>query len=187
MSTKNQAIEDRLSQLWQEGTLEIAINFLKRAVHPELSLAELEAILRFDAVSKELSNIRLRDILAPSLRPAKPETVSERRPAAAAPAATRRQAGARRSPEQTEGMKRLLLSVLENKPSGYTTPQLCQKLEKDGFKADAPTATLLLRSMEASGELQSDNGRPKTWTLKSAGRKGAAPMIIRKGGSGEAE
>ena len=175
----NKTIEERLSQLWQEGAREIAISFLKRAIHPELTLAELETILRFDAVSPELGRICLRDVLAPA-RPAARSEVSAVPRKVAPPASPRVPRAGRRSPEQTEGMKQMLVATLEAKSSGLTTPQLCDKLQVAGFKADAPTATLLLRMMESEGVLQSDNGRPKTWRLKNSGRRVAAPMIIRK-------
>jgi hypothetical protein len=176
---KNQPIEERLSQLWQEGARDIAISFLKRAIHPELTLAELETILRFDAVSPELKSICLRDVLAPARAAASSEANAVPRKAAQ-PAHPRAPRAGRRSPAQTEGMKQLLVTTLEAKSGGLTTPQLCDKLQTGGFKADAPTATLLLRSMETEGVLLSDNGRPKTWRLKNSGRRVPAPMIIRK-------
>jgi hypothetical protein len=177
---KNQPIEERLSQLWQEGARDIAISFLKRAIHPELTLAELETILRFDAVSPELDSICLRDVLAPARAAASSEVGAVPRRVAQSPAGPRAPRAGRRSPEQTEGMKQMLIATLEAKSSGLTTPQLCDKLQAGGFKADAPTATLLLRSMETEGVLLSDNGRPKTWRLKNSGRRVPAPMIIRK-------
>jgi hypothetical protein len=191
-----QPIQERLSQLWQEGARDFAISFLRRAMHADITLSELEAILHFDAVRSELKHIRLRDVMSQKAAPVgKPFELSEpasasRPSSSSAPAPlSRKRTGSRRSPKQTDAMKQLLLKVLADESAGLSTPNLCNKLQEGGFKADAPTATLLLRMMETSGELQSDNGRPKTWRLKDAGRRStpASSMFIRKAHSSPTE
>ncbi len=170
-------------------------------MHADITLAELEAILNFDAVNKELGNIRLGDVMNQKAVAARKEPTLATSPSAAAAGASaaaaaptkasRTREGSRRSPRETEAMKAMLLSVLEAQSSGLTTPQLCDKLQAGGYKADAATATLLLRNLEANEKVQSDNGRPKTWRLaqpsQAAAKRSAMPMFIRKAAAPDAD
>ena len=160
MTTYNQAMEERLSQLWQQGAREVAVSFLRRAVHPNLTLAELELILRFDSVNSELGKIRLQEILTGGEFDSD-GSVNSRLSGEAAQRASRR-----RSPQQTEEMKGLLLATLEANESGLTTPELGEILNSNGYPSDGPIVTQILRALEADNAVQGNDGRPKTWRIK---------------------
>jgi IS1 family transposase len=57
METKSgNQIQEKLDNVWQEVTRNVATDFLKRAITPETTLSELKSILSYDKVSAVVSD-----------------------------------------------------------------------------------------------------------------------------------
>ena len=165
--------DEKLSALWQEGARDFAVAFFKRAIHADLTLAELAATLQFDSVQSELANITMRQVLAPApSAPLAPQVAAKKVPE------TNR--GQRRDKRQTEKIKSVLMESLRSVNAGLSTPELSDILQRRGFSIDTATANLILKNMETAGQITGDMGRPRTWRLKNQGRQNAEPIVIRK-------
>ena len=173
--------DDKLSALWQEGARDFAVAFFKRAIHADLTLAELAATLQFDSVQSELANITMRQILAPASA-----TPPQAAPVVAKKVAETNQ-GQRRDKRQTEKIKSVLMDSLRSVSAGLSTPELSDLLQRKGFSIDTATANLILKNMETAGQITGDMGRPRTWRLKNQGRQTAEPIVIRKAQDRNAE
>lgn len=170
-----QEIEEKLSDLWQEGSRDVAVAFFRRAIHGELTLAELAATLEFSAVKGELKNITMRQVLT---LPQIETPTMQARPEVQKIAATSK--GQRRDKRQTEKIKHVLLDALKSVGAGLSTPELSDMLQRKGFGIDTATANLILKNMEQTSLITGDMGRPRTWRLKNQGRQVPEPIVIRK-------
>ncbi len=168
--------DDKLSALWQEGARDFAVAFFKRAIHADLTLAELAATLQFESVQCELANITMRQVLSSAAAPtAAPQTAT-----VVAKKVVETNRGQRRDKRQTEKIKAALMEALKSVSAGMSTPELSDLLQRKGFSVDTATANLILKNMETAGQLTGDMGRPRTWRLKNQGRQSAEPIVIRK-------
>ena len=176
--------DDKLSALWQEGARDFAVAFFKRAIHADLTLAELAATLDFESVQSELANITMRQVLAPAPTPAAAPQAPQQ---VVAKQDTETSRGQRRDKRQTEKIKSVLMDSLRSVNAGLSTPELSDVLQRRGFSIDTATANLILKNMEIAGQITGDMGRPRTWRLRNQGRQSAEPIVIRKAQDRSAE
>lgn len=163
--------EQRLAYLWKEGSRDIAVSFLRRAVSIDINLAELLVALQFPDVQQYLGSIRLKDVLrlssaAPS--PAKPMTVP--------PRAKRK----RRSGEEMQQIKNHILRLLVAEPGTLNTSQICSALQEAGHEVDTIRANVLLKALEKDGLVADLGGKPKSWRAQHPGKRTAEPVLIKK-------
>jgi hypothetical protein len=151
--------EEHLKNLWTEGTRDIAVAFLQRALQPNSSLAELRAALQFEGVRPYLSTIRLSDVLAQA----------KVRPAPTAPTATAASAARRprrrRSAAQMAQMREAIVALLSESPESLNTTQICADLSKRGHGVDTMRVNLLLKGLLKEGAVRDLGGKPKAWRL----------------------
>ena len=180
---QSDTLDEALNDAWRSAENTAVLYFLKRAIALDSTLEEIEAALSFEPVKEHLKNIRLGDILgsARNDQEAPEDHHKVRRPmrrvnkVAAAP--VKRQ---RRSGTEIQAIKDLLLTRLQKIPAGVDTPRLAEWVNEAGHKIDTMKVNLLLNGLESSGHVQSDDGRPKTWRVKTQGRISAEPMVIKK-------
>jgi hypothetical protein len=186
------SFQERLNTLWNQGSKDIAIAFLRRVMASEMTLLELRAALAFPHVRPHLDNLLLGDILARA--PVAPERASERTAAAAgssqaraaaAPArasATRRK---RRSPEEMEATRQALMGRLQAAVGPVTTSHLRDVLNNGGHSVDLLQLGRMLAALEQDGYITCLGGKPKAWRLKPQGRRAPEPLVIRKASRSE--
>jgi hypothetical protein len=172
--------QDHLAQLWQESSRDLAVAFFRRAIHQDLTLAELLSVLRFENVHADLRSIQLGDVVAaptavvgPSIRPLEA-------PKAATPKPQRAAKASRRRPQQTAEIKELMLSWIRKQTVGIKTPELSDMLQTEGYSVDTATANLILKGMEEAGQITGNQGRPRLWRAKTFGRTVPEPVVIRR-------
>lgn len=172
MNDDVQPYEERLASLWQEGNRDIAISFLKRAITPTMTLAELAQALEFPQVREHLEDIGLTDIFV--RRPATPQASQPAQPVVSK--APRK----RRSAAEMQALRDTVMERLQAAVSPTTTQHLCHVLEKAGHEVDLLQLNRLLNGLEAEGYVVSTGGKPKGWRLKPQGRTAPDPLVIRK-------
>jgi hypothetical protein len=150
--------EQHLKNLWTEGTRDIAVAFLQRAVSPNNSLAELYSALEFEGVQPYLSSIRLSDVLA-SIKTRAPA------PAVTRPPASKPVNRKRRSAEQMQAMREGIIALLSESPESLDTTQICADLAERGHSIDTMRANLLLKGLLKEGLVRDLGGKPKAWRL----------------------
>lgn len=174
----------RLHTLWRSGTHEVAVGFLRRAVHLDMTLRELAQALNFEHANEHLDHIRLGEVLrrsqVPAAQPDAQEAAAAAAPAARAPAAARRK---RRGPEELEALREMVLERLRASMGSTTSAHLCEVLRNGGHDIDMLQMNRLLNQLETQGYVTCLGGKPKSWRLKPAGRTAPEPMQIRRAGS----
>lgn len=157
----------RLEEIWQQGGREYVITFLRRAIHPNATLAEVQSALSFTGVAEHLEDICLQDIFTPSnleQPPAATHTQSEH--VIGRPTHARR---SRRTPEEMQQMRSLLVKFLEDEPGTLNTVQLVEMLAESGHTVDTIIVNTLLKGLEQAGTIKNFGGKPKTWRKVSHG------------------
>lgn len=167
-----QPYEERLASLWQEGNRDIAISFLKRAITPSMTLAELAQALEFPQVREHLDDIGLTDIFVQKSVAQQP-----RQPARTSGETAPRK---RRSAAEMQALRDAVMERLQVAVSPTTTQHLCDVLEKAGHDVDLLQINRLLNGLEADGYVLCTGGKPKGWRLKPQGRTAPDPLVIRK-------
>ncbi len=180
-------LPEYLQTLWKETIHSKNIAFLKRALSTDISLQDLLAVLRFDALTIDRRSVTLREVLRaqPLALPtparnldvgtaaAQPQPL--RQPPAAPPPRTRRRR------HQTSRMKDVLLAAIRAADEGIRTHELSDKLEKEGFEGvGTATTNIILKALEGAGMVVSNNSRPKVWRAKVQGRRMPEPIVIRR-------
>lgn len=155
--------DEHLKNLWTEGTRDIAVAFLKRAIGPTTSLAELHTALQFDGVKPYLSSIRLSDVLGPVGGDAARGYVAQSA-AEGQPRVPRR----RRSAEQMQQLRQAILDLLGESIESLNTTQICQSLEQRGHEVDTMRVNLLLKGLLTDKSVRDLGGKPKAWRLQKA-------------------
>ena len=163
--------EQRLAYLWKEGSRDIAISFLRRAVTLDINLAELVAALQFPEVQQYLETIRLKDVLRLAQQP-----VVGWQPTMVPPRAKRK----RRSGEEMQQLKNHILRMLVAEPGSLNTSQICAALQEAGHDVDTIRANLLLKALEKDGLVADLGGKPKGWRAQHPGKRTAEPVLIKK-------
>lgn len=180
----NKAFEERLASLWHSGSHDVAVAFLRRAIHLDMSLRDLAQALSFEHARDHLANIRLGDVLRRSQSVAAPQPAQ----AAATPGASAaRSAPAkvkvrrkRRGSDEMAALRELVLERLRSAIGGTTTSHLCDVLRNGGHDVDALGINRILKQLEEQGYVTCLGGKPKGWRLKPSGRTAPEPMQIRK-------
>jgi hypothetical protein len=157
----NEPIETRLQQIWQQGHRSMAAAFLRRAITPESTLAEVAAALQFTAVRDFLNAIRLRDVMATTARP-QPMPIPPR-----AIGATKAKKRKRRGPQEMKEIKVQLLEMLRHEPGSLDTTQMHEGLAKMGHELDRITLNRLLAQLQDEQQITCLGGRPKAWRVVS--------------------
>ncbi len=158
----NEPIETRLQQIWQQGHRSMAAAFLRRAITPDSTLAEVAAALQFTAVRDFLNAIRLRDVMAATARP-QPVPTPPRAPGAATKTKKRK----RRGPQEMKEIKVHLLEMLRHEPGSLDTTQMHEGLAKMGHELDRITLNRLLTQLQDEQQITCLGGRPKAWRVVS--------------------
>lgn len=156
--------DEHLKNLWTEGTRDIAVAFLKRAIGPTNSLAELHTALQFDGVKPYLSSIRLSDVLG-TVRAEPTGAHAAHHASAGLARAPRRK---RRSAEQMQELRQAILDLLGESVESLNTTQICQSLEQRGHEVDAMRVNLLLKGLLQDKSVRDLGGKPKAWRLQKA-------------------
>ena len=164
--------EQRLMNLWKQGSRDVAVAFLQRAVSPDISLAELMAALQFSGVQDYLDAISLRDIFRMPAAPA-----AAQKPAVVLPARAKRK---RRSAEEMQQMKAQILAMLVQEPGSLSTSQICAALRDSGHDVDTIRANLMLKALEKEDLVHDLGGKPKSWRAQVTGKRTAEPVLIKK-------
>lgn len=154
--------DEHLKNLWTEGTRDIAVAFLKRAIKPNNSLAELHTALQFEGVRPYLSSIRLSDVLD-AVKPAAQRNPQP--PVGRAPTPAARVPRRRRSAEQMQALRQAVLDLLGESPESLNTTQICQSLGQRGHEVDAMRVNLLLKGLLKDKAVRDLGGKPKAWRL----------------------
>jgi ribosomal protein L12E/L44/L45/RPP1/RPP2 len=174
-----QGFKDRLNSLWNEGSKDMAIAFLRRVINVDMTLEELARALQFSEVRGHLEGMQLQDILRQA-----PKPMLHTVPAAAAlpqaatgPAKTRRK---RRTPEEIAALRDALMGRLQAAVGSVTTSHLCDVLSNGGHDVDLLQLGRMLATLEQEGYVTCLGGKPKAWRLKPQGRRAPEPLVIRK-------
>lgn len=171
----------RLQTLWTSGTQEVAVSFLRRAVHLDMSLRELAQALAFEHATAYLDDIRLSDVLRRSQTEALQVAPSAASPTTAeTKAEPERARRRRRGPKEIEALREMVLERLRASMGSTTSAHLCEVLANGGHEIDALQMNRLLGQLEEQGYVTCLGGKPKAWRLKPAGRTAPEPMQIRR-------
>lgn len=154
--------DEHLKNLWTEGSRDIAVAFLKRAVSPANSLGELRSILEFDSVKPYLSNIRLSDVLGPQRGQNSVSSAASSDLGESQQQAPRR----RRSAEQMQQLRQAILDLLGESVESLNTTQITQALEQRGNDIDTMRVNLLLKGLLEDKAVRDLGGKPKGWRLQ---------------------
>ena len=165
----NEPIETRLQQIWQQGHRSMAAAFLRRAITPESTLAEVAAALQFTAVRDFLNVIRLRDVMTVTARP-QPIPTPPRVPGITTKSKKRK----RRGPQEMKEIKVQLLEMLRHEPGSLDTTQMHEGLAKMGHELDRITLNRLLTQLQDEQQITCLGGRPKAWRVVSRAAVGAS-------------
>lgn len=181
MNQDNQTNEyrARLTSLWNEGSKDIALSFLKRAVRHDMTLQELVHALQFPEVRDHIAGINLDDVLpraaqGPQLAPQlakhatglpRPEKVARRK---------------RRSSDEIASLRDALIGRLQAAVGSVTTSHLRDVLSNGGHDVDLLQLGRMLATLEEEGYITCLGGKPKAWRLKPQGRRAPEPLVIRK-------
>ena len=182
----DETFEDRLQQIWQQGHRSMAAAFLRRAMTPQTTLADVAKALQFDAVRDFLGSLKLSDVLreAAAARLTGPGPAAEAPTApsrAAAPsAAPDRKRRRRRGPAQMAEIKEEIRQMLVGEPGSLDTTQMHETLKGSGHDIDRLTLNRLLTQLEEEGHVTCLGGRPKSWRSSEgkaamAAGQGSAP------------
>jgi hypothetical protein len=181
MSQENQShsYRERLTSLWNEGSKDIALAFLRRALTQEMTLEELASALQFSQVHDHLAALTLDDVLPRAPVVAQPASVAARPTprAAAAPKNTRRK---RRSSDEISALRDALMGRLQAAVGSVTTSHLRDVLSNGGHDVDLLQLGRMLAALEQEGYVTCLGGKPKAWRLKPQGRRAPEPLVIRK-------
>lgn len=169
----------RLTSLWNEGSKDIALSFLKRATHYGMTLQELVHALQFPEVHGHIADLTLDDILpkrqaSPQLAPKPLNAAPNLRQAAGQ---TRRK---RRSSDEISALRDALMGRLQAAVGSVTTSHLRDVLSNGGHDVDLLQLGRMLASLEQEGYITCLGGKPKAWRLKPQGRRAPEPLVIRK-------
>ena len=178
-SAKN--YQERLTELWNEGSKDIALAFLRRALSHTMSLDELAHALQFAEVRNHLAEIQLDDVLPALAQSAPPRSLHQ---AAAAPAAepfvAEKSRRRRRSSQEISELRDALMGRLQAAVGSVTTSHLRDVLSNGGHDVDLLQLGRMLAALEQEGYITCLGGKPKAWRLKPQGRRAPEPLVIRK-------
>lgn len=178
-SSKN--YQERLTELWNQGSKDIALAFLRRALSHTMTLDELAHALQFTEVRNHLAEIQLEDVL-PALVTQAP--VNRQPPAAAAPVAEQqipeKSRRRRRSSQEISLLRDALMGRLQAAVGSVTTSHLRDVLSNGGHDVDLLQLGRMLAALEQEGYITCLGGKPKAWRLKPQGRRAPEPLVIRK-------
>lgn len=182
MSQENQSnsYRERLTSLWNEGSKDIALAFLRRATSQDMNLEELAHALQFPQVRDHLQELTLDDVLptkVPALVHVAPATRPTARIVNTAPKPTRRK---RRSSDEIAALRDALMGRLQAAVGSVTTSHLRDVLSNGGHDVDLLQLGRMLAALEQDGYITCLGGKPKAWRLKPQGRRAPEPLVIRK-------
>lgn len=165
----------------------MAAAFLRRAMTPQTTLADVAKALQFDAVRDFLDTLKLSDVLreAAAARPvasgpsveasASPSRAAGPASPAAAAAAPERKRRRRRGPAQMAEIKEEIRRMLVGEPGSLDTTQMHETLKGSGHDIDRLTLNRLLTQLEEEGQVTCLGGRPKSWRSAEGKDAGSAP------------
>ena len=170
-----------LKSLWNQGSREVALAFLRRALTAESTLSEVLCALQFEGVSDHLEGLRLLDVVeAPAAAKPMPTPSPARSPVANAKVSSKGKRR-RRSVEEMNQVRATLLELLGDEGQSMTTSEIVAQLGQRGHELDSPRASLLLKQMLSENLVVDLGGKPKAWRAAStAPQRSAEPMYIKK-------
>ena len=162
------AFEQRLTTLWRQGSHDVALSFLRRALSTDNTLSEVLTALQFAGVQEYLGDIRLKDVLS---------IATEVKPTVLPPRVKRK----RRTAEELDLIRDRILSIVTDGPGSVTTTQICEQLQTEGLEMDALRVSLVLKTLKTEEWVVDLGGRPKAWRAGNPqGKRVAEPMMIKK-------
>ena len=181
MSQENQVnnYRDRLTSLWNEGSKDIAVAFLRRATHYDMNLQELATALQFEEVRDHISELNLGDIL-PHKPQAQEVKAAAARPVRSQPKPAQPSRRKRRSADEIAALRDALMGRLQAAVGSVTTSHLRDVLSNGGHDVDLLQLGRMLAALEQEGYVTCLGGKPKAWRLKPQGRRAPEPLVIRK-------
>jgi len=171
--------QDRLTSLWNEGSKDIAVAFLRRATSYEMSLQELATALQFEEVRKHISDLTLGDILPPKPQAQEVKTAAVR-PVRTTHKVAQKSRRKRRSADEIAALRDALMGRLQAAVGSVTTSHLRDVLSNGGHDVDLLQLGRMLAALEQEGYVTCLGGKPKAWRLKPQGRIAPEPLVIRK-------
>ena len=167
---------DHLKSLWMQGSQEVTLAFLRRALTHDSTLAEVLCALQFEGVKAYLDGLRLSDVVGP-IASAAPMSVTAIKPVAKVAKGRRR----RRSLDEMNQMRTTLLQFLGDEGQNCTTSAIVAHLAETGYEIDSARVSLLLKQMVVDNLVVDLGGKPKSWRAAStAPQRAAEPMYIKK-------
>ena len=182
-----------LQQLWASFSKDVALAFLKRVIHPDMTLGQLGKALAFAHVQPHLAQLHLKQVVqgdelaAPTMAKvgalpapaptavALPSPVGVKTPVLLAAPVVRR-----RRHHETQRVEEVLVAILGDQQAPMATPTLAAEADRRLPGCSAQAIGAVLRSLEKRSILTADRSRPRGWRLKRQGRRVPEPLVIRK-------
>ncbi len=177
--TQSNEYHARLTSLWNEGSKEIALGFLKRATSYDMNLQELAHALQFVEVRDYITELSLDDIL-PQRSVPQPAQSDAHKPMRAVQKPVQKTRRKRRSSDEISALRDALMGRLQAAVGSVTTSHLRDVLSNGGHDVDLLQLGRMLAALEQEGYITCLGGKPKAWRLKPQGRRAPEPLVIRK-------
>lgn len=158
---------DKFDEIWKKASREAAVEFLRRVVRPDTTLAALKGALEFEGVAAHLATVSLQEVLAPS-QAGRP-TPSRQEGTPHAPRRRGRPQG--KASKTIDPMKRLVLQMFAQAPKDLASGRVGEWLTDNGYTTTPMRTYMLLKSLQKSGWVVGEGNHRKAWNITEDGRK----------------